>query len=57
MTYGMSVWSTLSLKSSQTSLDKLQQECMMAMCKPLETIESAFNRLKIIRLPDLIRFH
>ena len=57
MTYGMSVWSTLSLKSSQTSLYKLQQECMTAMCKPLETIESAFNQLKIIRLPDLIRFH
>ena len=57
MTYGMSVWGTLSLKSSQTSLYKLQQECMSAMCKPLETVESAFNQLKIIRLPDLITFH
>ena len=57
MTYGMSVWGTLSLKSLQTSLYKLQQECMSAMCKPLETVKSAFNRLKIIRLPDLITFH
>ena len=52
----MSVWGTMSLKSSQTSLYKLQQECMSAMCKPLETVESAFNRLKIIRLPDVIVF-
>ena len=57
MTYGMSVWGTLSLKSSQTSLYKLQQECMAAMCKPLETVESAFNRLKIIRLSEIIAFH
>ena len=57
MTYGMSVWGTLSSKSLQTSLYKLQQECMSAMCKPLETVKSAFNQLKIIRLPDLIVFH
>ena len=57
MTYGMSVWGTMSLKSSQTSLYKLQQECMLAVCKPMETVKSAFSRLKIIRLPDLIVFH
>ena len=57
MTYGLSVWGTLGFKSLQTSLYKLQQECMSAMCKPLETVEFAFNRLKIIRLLDLITFH
>ena len=31
ITYGMSVWGTLSLKSSQTSLYKLQQGCMSVM--------------------------
>ena len=43
MTYGISVWGTMSLKSSQNSLYKLQQECMLAMCKPTETVKSAFN--------------
>ena len=57
MTYCMSVWGTLSSKSSQSSLYKLQQQCMLGMCKPTESVESAFNRLKIIRLPDLITFH
>ena len=56
-TYGISVWGTMSLKSSQNSFYKLQQECMLAMCKPMETVKSAFNQLKIIRLPDLILFN
>ena len=43
MTYGISIWGTMSLKSSQNSLYKLQQECMLAMCKPVETVKSAFN--------------
>ena len=57
MTYCMSVWGTLSSKSSQSSLYKLQQQCVSGMCKPTEYVESAFNRLKIIRLPDLNTFH
>ena len=43
MTYGISVWGTMNLKSSQNSLYKLQQECMLAMCKPMERVKSAFN--------------
>ena len=43
MTYGMSIWGTMSLKSSQNSLYKLQQECMLAMCKPMETVKSALS--------------
>ena len=33
----------MSLKSSQNSLYKLKQECMLAMCKAMETVKSAFN--------------
>ena len=43
-------------KSQQNNLYKLEQHCVSTMCKSLETVDSAFDQLKIIKLPDLLSF-
>ena len=44
-------------KTQQKSLQQLQQHCVATMCKPLETVNAAYKRLKIINLPDLLLFN
>ena len=52
LTYGISVWGTMCSKSYQKILYQLQQRCVVTMCRLLETVNAAYNRLKIISLPD-----
>ena len=56
LTYSISVWGTMCSKSYQKILYQLQQCCVATMCRPLETLNAAYNRLKIISLPDLLLF-
>ena len=56
LTYGISVWGTMCSKCYQKILYQLQQRCVATMCRPLETVNAAYNQLKIISLPDLLLF-
>ena len=44
LTYGISVWGTMCSKSYQKVLYQLQQRCVATMCRPLETVNAAYNR-------------
>ena len=56
LTYGISVWGTMCSKSYKKILYQPQQRCVATMCRPLETVNAAYNQLKIISLPDLLLF-
>ena len=43
LTYGISVWGTMCLKSYQKILYQLQQCCVATMCRSLETVNAAYN--------------